>query len=51
MNENETTLINIIRNSADPEKVTAFFLNLFLNYLHTPDQSQENVSAALQESA
>ena len=51
MNEQETELINIIRNSPDPEKVATFFLNLFLDYLQTNAPSQESVSAVPQESA
>jgi hypothetical protein len=51
MNENESELISIIRNSDDPERVATFFLNLFLGYLQTRDQSQEIGVAVPQESA
>lgn len=51
MTDSEVDLIHIIRTSSDPDKVVEFFLNLFLDYLHTHDQSQESASADLQVSA
>lgn len=51
MTDNEVELINIIRNSNDPEKVAHYMLNLFLDYLRTHAPSQEIPSADLQESA
>jgi hypothetical protein len=51
MNANETELINIIRNSTNPEKVATFMFNLFLDYLRTHAPSQETPSAAPRESA
>ena len=44
-------LIEIIRDSSDPENVANYMLNLFLDYLHTHAPSQEIPSADLQESA
>lgn len=40
MNENELELINIVRNSCDPEKVAEYMFNLFLDYLRTNVPSQ-----------
>lgn len=51
MTDNEAELINIIRNSNDPEKVANYMLNLFLDYLRTHAPSQEKQSAVLSESA
>ena len=51
MSENELELINIIRDSADPEKVAQYMLNLFLDYLQTHDPSQEKPVVAQLESA
>jgi hypothetical protein len=51
MTENETQLINLIRNSSDPEKVATYMLNLFLDYLHTNAPSQETLSVVPRESA
>ena len=51
MSKNETDLINLIRDSADPELVAQYMLNLFLDYLHTHGPSQEKPSAAPLESA
>lgn len=51
MTDNEKELINIIRNSDEPEKVFEFALNLFLNYLRSHDQSQDKPRADLEESA
>ena len=33
MNENEKELVRIIRESADPQKVAEYMLNLFIGYL------------------
>lgn len=51
MTENEQQLLEIVRTSADPEKVACYMISLFLNYLQTHDPSQETHSAALPESA
>ncbi len=51
MNENDTALINLIRNSPDPDKVATYMFNLFLDYLRTHAPSQETLSAVQQESA
>ena len=51
MTNNEKELIRIIRDSADPEKVANYMLNLFLDYLRTHDPSQEKPAAVLSESA
>jgi hypothetical protein len=51
MNENEIELIDIIRNSSDPERVSVYMVNLFLDYLRTHAPSQETHSVGLQESA
>ena len=37
MTDNERDLINIIRESDDPEKVASYMLNLFLDYLDKKD--------------
>jgi hypothetical protein len=41
MTEYEIEMINIIRNSKEPEKVADYFFNLFLSYLNTNVPSQE----------
>lgn len=51
MSDNESELLEIIRNSNDPEKVANYMLNLFLDYLRTHAPSQETPSADLPESA
>ena len=51
VSKNETDLINLIRDSANPELVAQYMLNLFLDYLHTHGPSQEKPSAAPLESA
>lgn len=51
MTENEKELINIIRDSDNPEKVAEYMLTLFLDYLRTHAPSQETPSVGLQESA
>ena len=50
MTENEKELIELIRNSADPEKVASYMLNLFLDYLRTSSPNQAKPSAGLSES-
>lgn len=49
MTKNELELINLIRNSEQPEKVAEYMLNLFLDYLQTTVPSQETHVAAHQE--
>ena len=51
MNNNEIELINIIRDSADPEAVATYMFNLFLDYLQTHAPSQETLFAVPLESA
>ena len=51
LSKNEMDLINLIRDSADPELVAQYMLNLFLDYLHTHGPSQEKHAAAPLESA
>ena len=51
MTENERELVNIIRESNEPEKVAEYMLNLFLDYLHTHAPSPETPVAELQEFA
>ena len=51
MLENEKELIELIRNSSDPEKVADYMLNLFLDYLRTHAPCPETPSAVLSESA
>ena len=51
MTQNEIELINTIRDSANPEKVAEYALNLFLDYLHTHESSQETRVVAHQVSA
>lgn len=41
MTKNEIEMVNIIRESANPEKVADYFFNLFLDYLNTNAPSQE----------
>ena len=41
MTSNEQELISIIRNSEDPDKVAAYALNLFLDYLRKHGSSQD----------
>ena len=50
MTENEKELIELIHNSADPEKVASYMLNLFLDYLRTLSPTQEKLSVDLSES-
>ena len=38
-------LINLVRDSASPELVADYMLNLFLDYLRTHDPSQEKLAA------
>ena len=45
MTKNELELINLIRNSEQPEKVAEYMLNLFLDYLRINAPSQEKYSA------
>ena len=51
MTNNEQELINIVRDSVNPEQVANYMLNLFLDYLHTHAPSQETPVAELQEFA
>ena len=51
MSKNELELIEIIRESENPELVAQYMLNLFLEYLQTHAPSQEMPVAAVQESA
>ena len=51
MTENERELIEIIRNSNDPENVANYMLNLFLDYLRTHAPSQETPVVVPRESA
>ena len=51
MNENETELVNLIRDSADPELVANYMFNLFLDYLRTHAPCQEKHAADPLESA
>ena len=41
MTENEKELIKLLRENDHPEKVASYMLNLFLDYLHKHDPSQE----------
>ena len=50
VSSNELELIRIVRESADPEKVTQYMLSLFLEYLQTHAPSQGTPFAAPQES-
>ena len=51
MSKNEMDLINVVRDSENPELVARYMLNLFLDYLHTHGPSQEKPVAAPLESA
>ena len=51
MTDYEKELIEMIRNSNDPEKVANYMLNLFLDYLRTHAPYQETPSAVLLEFA
>lgn len=51
MTETEVTLIHMIRESDNPEKVAEYALNLFLDYLRIHGSCQEIPSAAPLESA
>ena len=46
MTNNELELINIIRESDNPEKVANYMLSLFLDYLHTHGPYQETLVVA-----
>ena len=50
MKDNEKELIDIIRCSEDPAKVSEYFFSLFLDYLRTHGPSQEKPSADPRES-
>ena len=41
MTNNEQELINIVRDSVNPEQVANYMLNLFLDYLRTHAPCQE----------
>ena len=45
LSENETSLIGLIRENDNPEKVACYMLSLFLDYLRTHGPSQEKPSA------
>ena len=45
LSENETELIELIRENDKPEKVAGYMLSLFLDYLRTHGPSQEIPSA------
>ena len=51
MTDYENELLEIIRNSVNPEKVANYMLSLFLDYLRTHVPYQETPSAVLSESA
>ena len=51
MTENEIKLLNLLRDSDDPEKVAEYMLSLFLDYLHTHSPSQGNTVGDLRELA
>lgn len=51
MTANEKELINIVRESVNPEQVADYMLNLFLDYLHTNVPSQEKPSVCPRVSA
>jgi hypothetical protein len=51
MTNNEKELIEIIRESKDPEAVATYMFNLFLDYLRTHAPSQETPAAVPRESA
>ena len=50
MTDNELQLINIVRESVNPEQVANYMLNLFLDYLRTHAPFQETPVVAPQES-
>lgn len=45
MNKNEMELINLVRDSEEPELVAQYMFNLFLDYLRTHAPSQEKRAA------
>ena len=49
MTNNEKELINIIRESKNPEQVTCYMLSLALDYLRTHAPYQEKPAVAPQE--
>ena len=49
MTENERELIKLLRENDNPEKVASYMLNLFLDYLHKLDPSQEIPAVVPQE--
>lgn len=51
MTDDEGKLIKMIRESADPEKVSRYMLNLFSDFLRISLPSQETASADPQECA
>ena len=51
MSKNEQELIEIIRDSVNPELVAQYMLSLFLDYLQKHDPSQETPAAVVLESA
>lgn len=42
LSNDERELLSIIKNSTDPEKVAAYALNLFLDYLRKHGSSQDD---------
>ena len=50
MSENEQELLQIIRQSEDPQAVATYFFNLFADYLQKHGPSLERTVAALPES-
>lgn len=51
MANDEGMLIKMIRESADPEKVSRYMISLFLDYLHIHGPSQDISCADPSESA
>lgn len=51
MVDDEGKLIKMIRESADPEKVSRYMISLFLDYLHIHGPSQDISCADPSESA
>ncbi len=51
MTSNEKELLDIVRNSPDPQKVAEYMLNLFVDYLRTAAPSQESPFVSQEESA
>ena len=49
MTNNELELINIVRESVNPEQVANYMFNLFLDYLRTHAPFQETPVVAPQE--